>query len=72
MEGIASARPISPKDNGSFVISYTCHPTMTACIWDAIVMQSLATVKFLNSQNLRAAKGSGFSVLSSEILSVLN
>ena len=38
MAGIASAKPINPKENSSLVIWYTCQPTTTICICMAMMM----------------------------------
>ena len=47
MKAMASESPIRPKERGSWVMLYTCHATITACIWVARVMRTLPAKKNL-------------------------
>jgi hypothetical protein len=40
MTGRNCARPTNPKSRGRWVMSYTCHPIATPCIWEAKMAQS--------------------------------
>src|SRR5262245_54625111 len=48
-KGSASANPTKPREKGSLVNEYTCQPTITACIWIAIVIKRRASKYHLKS-----------------------